>query len=408
MRDSDRDPVLGSGIGQVLTAAEHDWTVIDTAAGWSAVHRQPRLTDLVPNLAGRTLRENQRPYRMEGGSGMTDIDPTSDIEVSAADGQVMVRVPLAGRVSGDWLRRYQRLARATEVPVQAQAHPDRAWIVVNVPADANQRDVSATLDAARALIAEADAADRAPATAQTESVARDWWARRQISAPHKPISKVEVVRTGIGTEKRWPLIGALIVAMAIPLLLPSRFSLGPSWVVPVVVAVLLVAIVAADRARSGHLSSAVRALSLALVVVLVVEAAGVTARLIVDLVKGGPETNNATDLLSVGFGVWIYTILAFAFLYWILDGGGPDARLWAPPEFPDLAFPERLTPVVAPPGWRPLFFDYLYLGFTNATAFSPTDVMPLARWAKAAMALQATTSLVILGLVIARAVNILR
>src|SRR6516162_8241295 len=105
---------------------------------------------------------------LTGGSGMTDIDPKSEIEVTAADGQVMVRVPLAGRVSGEWLRCYQRLARATEVPVQAQAHPDRAWIVVNVPADGNQKEVSATLDAARALIAEADAAGRAPATAQAE------------------------------------------------------------------------------------------------------------------------------------------------------------------------------------------------------------------------------------------------
>ena len=82
--------------------------------------------------------------------------------------------------------------------------------------------------------------------------------------------------------------------------------------------------------------------------------------------------------------------------------------MWAPPEFPNLAFPEQLNPNVAPPGWRPEFFDYLYLGFTNATAFSPTDVMPLARWAKAAMTVQATGSLVILGLVIARAVNILQ
>jgi hypothetical protein len=78
------------------------------------------------------------------------------------------------------------------------------------------------------------------------------------------------------------------------------------------------------------------------------------------------------------------------------------------PEFPDLAFPELLNPGVAAPAWRPDFFDYLYLGFTNATAFSPTDVMPLARWAKLAMAIQAAGSLVILGLVIARAVNILK
>ena len=99
---------------------------------------------------------------------------------------------------------------------------------------------------------------------------------------------------------------------------------------------------------------------------------------------------------------------AAAFLYWELDGGGPEARVEDPPRYPDLAFPEHLNKQVAPPGWRPEFFDYLYLGFTNATAFSPTDVMPQARWAKLAMAVQASVSLAILGLVVARAVNILK
>jgi hypothetical protein len=129
---------------------------------------------------------------------------------------------------------------------------------------------------------------------------------------------------------------------------------------------------------------------------------------VVDLVEGGPETNSAADLLQVGSGVWLYTVIAFAFLYWLLDGRAPEARIWDPPEFPDLAFPQQLSPVVAVPGWRPDFADYLYLGFTNATALSPTDVMPLARWGKLAMAVQSVASLAILGLVIARAVNILR
>ena len=78
------------------------------------------------------------------------------------------------------------------------------------------------------------------------------------------------------------------------------------------------------------------------------------------------------------------------------------------PAHPDFAFPQQLAPEIAPPGWRPRFVDYLYIGFTNATAFSPTDVMPLVPWAKLAMVLQSTVSLALLGLVIARAVNILR
>jgi hypothetical protein len=339
---------------------------------------------------------------------MTDIDPKADIELHTVNEHVIVRVPLAGPVTEEWRRRYQRLAHGTGVPVQAQAHLDRAWIVVSVPTDGNQREVGATMDAARALIAEADAGERAPATAQAESIVRDWWTRRQESAPRRPISKVEVVRTGIGTEKRWPLLGAMAVAIIVPLLLPARFSVGPDWIVPAVEALLLVAVVVADRAGSNRRPAPARVLSLALMVVLVTEAAGVTARLVADLVEGGPETNSANDLLGVGFGVWLYAILAFAFLYWVLDGGGPDTRLWAPPEYPDLAFPEQLNPVVAVPGWRPQFFDYLYLGFTNATAFSPTDVMPLARWAKGAMTVQAAGSLAVLGLVIARAVNILQ
>jgi uncharacterized membrane protein len=200
----------------------------------------------------------------------------------------------------------------------------------------------------------------------------------------------------------------LVIAMAVPLLLPARFSLGPSWSVPVVEALLLVAIIATDQGRIDRRSAASRALSLVLVAVLVADAAGVTGRLIVDLVEGGPETNSATDLLKTGFLVWFYTIIAFTFVYWALDGGGSESRFLAPPQFPGLAFPAQLNPGIAPPGWRPEFFDYLYLGFTDATAFSPTDVMPLARWAKLAMTVQSVGSLTILGLVIARAVNILQ
>src|SRR5262249_49438982 len=161
---------------------------------------------------------------------------------------------------------------------------------------------------ARALIAETDAAARTPTKSLGEGTVRDWWMRRRESASREPISRIEVARTGIGVEKPWPLLVALAPAIVIPLLLPSRFSLGPTWIVPVVLAVLLIAIVAADRARSSRRTVAVRVLSLALVAVLIAEAGGVTGRLIDDLVQGGPETNSATDLLSVGFGVWLYAI----------------------------------------------------------------------------------------------------
>ncbi len=340
---------------------------------------------------------------------MTDIDPAADIELVSADGHVTVRVPLAGAVAGEWLGRYQQLALAAKVPAHAQSGQDRAWVVVSVPVASDQAAAAATMDAARALIAEADAAvGQPPATAKVEADVRDWWAGRREGAPRVPLAGPPTAAAGPTAEKRWPMAFTLVLAMAVPLLLPARFSLGPSWAVPAVEAVLLVAIIAIDRGRIDRRSAAGRALSLVLVAVLVAEAAGVTGRLVVDIVEGGPETNSAADLLKAGFLVWFYTIIAFSFLYWSLDGGGPESRFLAPPQFPDLAFPAQLNPGVAPPGWRPEFFDYLYLGFTNATAFSPTDVMPLVRWGKLAMTVQAVGSIMILGLVIARAVNILK
>jgi hypothetical protein len=219
---------------------------------------------------------------------------------------------------------------------------------------------------------------------------------------------IEAVEPAARAEKRWPVAVTLVAAIALELLLPPRFSLGPRWAVPAAELLMLMAVLIADRGDIESRSTVGRASALVLVGALVIEAAGITVRLVTDLIEGGPETNSAAALLGTGFGVWLYTIIAFTFLYWIVDGGGPRARRLALPEFPDLAFPEQLNPGLAPPDWRPEFFDYLYLGFTNATAFSPTDVMPLSRWAKMAMAVQAAGSIIILGLVIARAVNILK
>jgi hypothetical protein len=338
-----------------------------------------------------------------------NIDLTADVEVQCSSETVTARIPLAGPVTREWLGCYDRLAHAVAVPAQGEMDAERAWIIVTLPAGDSHAEIAEALDAALALMGESDTAVlRAPPTAQAEASVRDWWGQRRQGASRRRVSRVEVVRTGIGTEKRWLLATALAVAVAILLLLPTRFSLGPNWLVPAAELLLLAATYAADRSRNDRRLVAVRILSTALVFILVAAAVSVTARLVADLVEGGPETNSAAELLGVGFGVWIYTILAFAFLYWLVDGGGPEARIWHPPVFPDLAFPEQLNPVVAPPGWRPEFSDYLYLGFTNATAFSPTDVMPLARWGKLAMTLQAAGSLAVLGLVIARAVNIFK
>jgi uncharacterized membrane protein len=204
-------------------------------------------------------------------------------------------------------------------------------------------------------------------------------------------------------EPRWHMASAVVAVIVLTILMPDDVQLGPNWLLPVIEGVLLVALIASDP---GRIDRPLRALSIGLVSVLVLGALWATVLLTSHLINGGKETDSAEALLTAGSTVWASNIIAFALLYWELDGGGSAARARHPPKHPDLAFPQQLTPSIASADWRPRFYDYLYLGFTNATAFSPTDAMPLALWAKSTMALQALISLVILGLVVARAVNV--
>ncbi len=210
-----------------------------------------------------------------------------------------------------------------------------------------------------------------------------------------------------GGERRWPMASAVIAAIVLTVLLPNEVRAGPRWLLPGVEGLLLVALILGDPGRISRRSAGLRLFSICLVGVLAFDALWSTVRLVDELIQGGAITQSAEELLQAGAVVWISNNLAFALLYWELDGGGPAARLWHPRRFPDLAFPQELSPGIAPEGWKPQFFDYLYLAVTNATAFSPTDVMPLAGWAKCAMAVQALISLTVLGLVVARAINVL-
>jgi hypothetical protein len=202
------------------------------------------------------------------------------------------------------------------------------------------------------------------------------------------------------------MAGAVVASMVLTMLLPDGVRAGPNWALPLIEALLLLAVIAGDPGKIDRRSSTLRMLSIALVVVLVFGALWATVQLIDDLIHGGATTNSASDLLEAGSVVWLSNIVAFALLYWELDGGGPAARIYQVPNHPDLAFPQQLNPEIAPPDWHPRFIDYLYLAFTNATAFSPTDAMPLVPWAKITMSIQAVISIAILGLVIARAVNV--
>ncbi len=122
----------------------------------------------------------------------------------------------------------------------------------------------------------------------------------------------------------------------------------------------------------------------------------------------GTEGGSAGPLLVTGGAIWLTNVIVFGLWYWEFDRGGPVARANATRMYPDFLFVQMTSPHLAPPDWEPAFSDYLYLSFTNAAAFSPTDVMPLSRWAKMAMTMQAVISIVTVALVVARAVNILK
>jgi len=209
-------------------------------------------------------------------------------------------------------------------------------------------------------------------------------------------------------ESRWPPAGALIVfiafTVAVRLWLPSESAIRLRWLVPSLELALLLAIVAGHPARLARHAHLVRRIAVGIVILLVAAALWATATLVYDLIHGSGVSNYPSKLLAAGALVWVGNNLSFAMLYWLMDGGGPIARFHNPKPV-DFAFTQQLSPELAPPGWRPVFLDYLHLGFTNATAFSPTDVMPLTLRAKYVMLVQATVALALFGLVVARAVN---
>ena len=168
-------------------------------------------------------------------------------------------------------------------------------------------------------------------------------------------------------EPRWPVAGAVVAAIVLTLLLPDDLRLGPNWALPVLEAVLLVVLIVADPGAIDRRSRALRVVGIALVALLGLSAMAATGFLVDSLITGGPETDSAGELLKAGSIVWISNNIAFALLYWELDSGGAAARAHGLPPYPEIAFPQQLSPQVAAPGWRPRFIDYLYLSAANST-----------------------------------------
>ena len=230
----------------------------------------------------------------------------------------------------------------------------------------------------------------------------------------RSLKHVDVRRTlppaeELGESPLWPA-AAIVAAAGLYADLPSRFIAGSSagafgvvrWVVPVLT-LLVLASLAAIRPR-GRLTRR----RLAIGTIGIVSAANAASIiLLVHLLVNGVGTETPALLLRAALHMWAVNVLLFALWFWQLDGGGPLSRPTGPPTERDFLFPQQTEPVYAEAGWRPLFLDYLYVSFTNATAFSPTDTMPLSRWAKMLMLVESAISLSLAVMVVARAVNIL-
>jgi hypothetical protein len=209
-------------------------------------------------------------------------------------------------------------------------------------------------------------------------------------------------------EARWQVAVCTAVAIALQIAVPGRLAvLRPVWILPALQGVLFVALAVANPGRLNRESALLRTLGLTLAALISFANAWSVVTLAIGLVRG-TEGENAGPLLVTGGVIWLTNVIVFGLWYWEFDRGGPVKRAEGLRQHPDLMFPQMVSPELAPPDWQPYFIDYLYLSFTNATAFSPTDVMPLARWAKLTMAVQSAVALAVGALVIARAVNILR
>jgi hypothetical protein len=200
-------------------------------------------------------------------------------------------------------------------------------------------------------------------------------------------------------DPNWAPQAIVAAAILLDVSLPSKLTIGPAWLLPAAEGLLLAVLLMFSRHPNTHVR---RNIGIALIALVSAVNLFSLIELCHYLLKGGKTGGH--ELILAGSVLWVTNVLLFGLWYWLLDRGGPLDRASGVPDF---LFPQMDKTQFAPPGWVPGLIDYLYVSFTNATAFSPTDTMPLTPTAKVLMAVQSLASLVTVGLLVARAVNIL-
>jgi hypothetical protein len=227
--------------------------------------------------------------------------------------------------------------------------------------------------------------------------------------PRDPLREEEI-------ESRWEAAPAVALVLGMQLLL-GLVSRGQHWrlwlfawwvwLTPIAPEVALLAPLAWHRPRRRlEQLGRRRTVAIALLAVVSLANAFLLLAVIASLVRG--EERSGAQLLLKAITVWTTNVIAFGLWFWAFDRGGPARRRDPSPPPPDFQFPQLENPQLAAPGWRPELVDYLYVSFTNSIAFSPTDAMPLSRWAKLLMLAESGLSSLTILLVAARAVNIFK
>jgi hypothetical protein len=211
----------------------------------------------------------------------------------------------------------------------------------------------------------------------------------------------------IRDEPRWPPALAILGVLLLLAALPGHVYVMPVWVSYLAALAVLVPMAAVALTRGNALWLGIeRTMIILLAVVYVANTIAELADMI-GVITLHPSSGNAFSLLSSSVAIWVANVLTFSLLYWQIDRGGPYPRASKLSVKPDWVFPQPATPEDLPPDWRPLFLDYLYLGYNTATAFSPTDALPLTHRAKILMMIESTISLLTMVIILSRAINVL-
>jgi hypothetical protein len=222
----------------------------------------------------------------------------------------------------------------------------------------------------------------------------------------------------------WLARASVLVIVGLQLLLVNHLTLGPRWLAPAAELSLLIPlsivtawaqdmVVKATTDDHWHMIAKrrrmIRALAVVLTGLISLINLGSLVMLVTALLGGtaGAEGTDGRTLLVDALDIWAINVIAFALWYWSMDHGGPAARGVSCRTMIDFLFPQLTMDDAAAKSWSPGFADYLFLSYTNATAFSPTDTLPLTARAKMLMMVQSAISLLTIALVAARAVNIL-